>query len=296
MRRSTAARRGWPSKAAADAVPGREAPDMDIPYKGYTIIPNSERQPDGRWLPVADLQADDRGVATPKPPLRAGPRDIRATRADADAVALKMAKAWIEEIERNGDEARALIDAPRPSAPIRSAGASAPIPPERRLQDARPEPPPRARGIEAKKRPTPNPPPTPTDTIGWPGLGDADPFTRILALHSLLDRLVTLVLATRLAASSDSIFDALASLPLTSRVDLASTLNVVPRGAAESILEIDRTRNRLVHSKPTRGKPAWDPSAAVERVPQDVHDKSLRKGLEAAQVLMSAHRAAAPET
>jgi hypothetical protein len=255
---------------------------MDIPYKGYTIIPNSERQPDGRWLPVADLQADDRGVATPKPPLRATSREIRATRADADAVAVKMAKAWIETVEREGDEAQALTSAPRPSAPIENAVPTPRIPPEHRVQDARVKAPPRARRIEAEQ-------------LGWPGLGDADPFTRILALHSLLDRLVTLVLATRLAASSDSIFDALASLPLASRVDLASTLNVVPRGAAESILEIDRTRNRLVHSKPTRGKPAWDPSAAVERVPQDVHDKSLRKGLEAAQVLMSAHRAAAPE-
>jgi hypothetical protein len=42
---------------------------MDIPYKGYTIIPNSERQPDGRWLPVAELEANSRGVVTPKPPL-----------------------------------------------------------------------------------------------------------------------------------------------------------------------------------------------------------------------------------
>ena len=61
---------------------------MDIPYKGYTIVPNSERQPDGRWLPVADLQADDHGVLTPQPPLRAAPRDIRATRADADVLAV----------------------------------------------------------------------------------------------------------------------------------------------------------------------------------------------------------------
>ena len=75
---------------------------MDIPYKGYTIIPNSERQPDGRWLPVADLQADDRGVATPRPPLRAAAREVRATRAEADAVAVKMARAWIETSEREG--------------------------------------------------------------------------------------------------------------------------------------------------------------------------------------------------
>src|SRR5260370_41709707 len=73
---------------------------MDIPYKGYTIIPNSERQPDGRWLPVAELEANSRGVVTPKPPLRATPREIRATRADADAVAGQMAKGGGEERER----------------------------------------------------------------------------------------------------------------------------------------------------------------------------------------------------
>jgi hypothetical protein len=41
---------------------------MDIPYKGYTIVPNSERQPDGRWLPMAELEVSDRGVVTADPP------------------------------------------------------------------------------------------------------------------------------------------------------------------------------------------------------------------------------------
>ena len=220
---------------------------MDIPYKGYTIIPNSERQPDGRWLPVAELEANSRGVVTPKPPLRATPREIRATRADADAVAVKMAKAWVEESEREAT--------PR-------------IPSEQRVQDARVKAPPRARRIEAEK-------------LDWPGLHEGDRFTRLLAVHSLLDRLVTLVLATRLAASRESIFDAMASLPIPSRVALALTLNVVPPAAAESILEIDRVRNGLVHSKPAPGKPVWDVSGAVE-------SESLRKGLEAAQGLMTA--------
>jgi hypothetical protein len=253
---------------------------MDIPYKGYTIVPNSERQPDGRWLPVADLQADDRGVVTPKPPLRAEPREIRATRADADAVAVKMAKAWIEEIER--DEVS--------RAPIGNAVATPRMQAEHRTQDARVKPAPRVKRIEPEKRPAP------ADTLSWPGLHEADRFTRLLAVHSLLDRLVTLVLATRLAAGGESILGAVASLSMSSRVALASPLNVVSPATAESILEIDRARDRLVHSKPTRGRPAWDVRGAVESVPQDVWDKSLRKGLEAAQDLMSALRAAAQET
>lgn len=263
---------------------------MDIPYKGYTIIPNSERQPDGRWLPVAGLEASSRGVVTPRPPLRAMPREIRATRADADAVAVKMAKAWIEGMEREGDEARVLTGASRPGAPIEKPVAAPRIPPEHRGQDARVKAPPRARKV---------------DTLSWPHLYEAigldsgekvDRFTRLLAVHSLLDRLVTLVLARKLDSDIETILDATASLPIGSRVALALTLNAVSPAAAESILEIDRARNGLVHSKPTPGKPAWDVGGAVESVPQDVHDKSLRKGLETAQGLMAALRPTVQET
>ncbi|HSE04690.1 MAG TPA: hypothetical protein VLK35_11110 [Methylomirabilota bacterium] len=266
---------------------------MEIPYKGYTIIPNSERQPDGRWLPVADLEANSRGVVTPRPPLRATHRETRATRADADATAVKMAKAWIEGIERGGDEARVLTGASQPGAPIETPVTPPRLPPEPRVQDARVKAPPRARKL---------------DPLSWPRLHEAigldsddrvDRFTRLLAIHSLLDRLVTLVLARKLVAGSESkrdadaetILDATASLPIVSRVALALTLNVVSPAAAESILEIDRARHGLVHSKPTRGKSAWDVSGAVETVAQE----SLRKGLEAAQGLMSMLRPPAPE-
>jgi hypothetical protein len=258
---------------------------VDIPYKGYTIIPNSERQPDGRWLPVADLEADSRGVVTPRPPVRATAREIRATRADADAVAVKLAKAWIEANERSADEARVLPGASQPRPAIEQAVAAPPIPPEPRVQEARVKAAPRARKV---------------DTLSWPHLHEAlgldseekvDRFTRLLAVHALLDRLVTLALARKLA-DSDPVLDATASLPIASRVALALTSSAVSPGAAESILEIDRARNGLVHAKPTRGKPAWDVGGAVDSVPQDVHDKCLRKALEAAQGLMSALRPA----
>ena len=252
---------------------------MDIPYKGYTIVPNSERQPDGRWLPVADLQADDRGVLTPRPPLRAAPREIRATRADADAVALKMAKAWIEELERDG-ASRASIEV---------AAATPRVSPEARAQDAQVKAAPRAKRPEAEKRPAP----ARAETLDWPGLHEADRFTRLLAVHSLLDRLVTVALAARLAASGESIFDTMAALPFPSRVALASTLHVVSDAAAESVLEIDRVRNRLVHSRSTPGTPAWDVAGAVESMPQDALDRALRRGFEAAQGLNATLRAAA---
>lgn len=242
---------------------------MDIPYKGHTIIPNSERQPDGRWLPVADLEVSSRGVMTPMPPLRAMAWETRATRAEADAMAVKMARTWIEGNDREGGAAQVLTEA-APVAPPR-------VLPEPRAQDARVKAPPRARKA---------------DTLSWPRLYEAigldsdesvERFTRLLAVHSFLDRLVTLVLARKLA-DIETTLAATASLPIVSRVALAVTLNVVSSAAAESILEIDRVRSALVHSKPTRGKPAWDLGGAVDSVAQE----TLRKGLEAAQSLMSA--------
>ena len=250
---------------------------MDIRYKGYTIIPNSERQPDGRWLPVADLESDSRGVMTPMPPIRAIPRETRTTRAEADAMAVKMAKVWIEEIERDGAEARVLTDASRPGAASEPPAASPRVVPEHRVQEARVKAPPRPRKAE---------------TLSWPRLYEAmgldldenvDRFAHLLAVHSFLDRLVTLAVS-RTLGDIDTTLAATAALPLVSRVGLAVSLNVVSTAAAASILEVDRARNALVHSRPTRGKPVWDVGGAAASVAQE----TLRKGLEAAQGLMSA--------
>ena len=69
---------------------------MEITYKGYTIHPNSERQLDGRWLPVAELEIFQGGSVTTKPPLRGKSHEARMTSAEADAAALQMAKTWID--------------------------------------------------------------------------------------------------------------------------------------------------------------------------------------------------------
>ena len=285
---------------------------MDIPYQGYTIIANSERQPDGRWLPVAELEVSHRGVVTSKPPLRATPREIRATRADADAAAVKMAKAWIDAGEREGPTTRASTPAtndkdrlvtadPLPKVPIGSAGASPRMSRKTRAQDAPAEAATGVRGTDDGRRPTP------FGKLDWAGLYQAvgldsdeqvDRLTRVLVVQFLLDRLVTLVLAAELASSRESragrdlenILDDIAPLPIPIRVDLASRLGVVAPGVAESIVEVDRVRNRLVHFKPTRGKPGWDVGDADEIASQDACDKCLRKGIEAVQDLMSAAR------
>ncbi len=283
---------------------------MDIPYNGYTIIPNSERQPDGRWLPVAELEVSYRGVVTSKPPLRATPREIRATRTDADAAAVKMGKAWIDAGEREGtttrastqttnDKDRASTGDPLSKVPIGRDVASPRIAQKTRAQDARADGATRVRGADGRKSPTL------FGKLDWAGLYQAvgldsdeqvDRLTRALVVHFLLDRLVTVVLATKLASSSEcneapDIEDTLSSivpLPIASRVDLASILGVITPGVAESIVEVNHLRNRLVHFKPAPGKPGWDVSDADEIASQDACDKGLRKGIEAVQKLMLA--------
>ena len=283
---------------------------MDIPYQGYTIIPNSERQPDGRWLPVAELEVSYRGVVTSKPPLRATPREIRATRADADAAAVKMAKAWIDGGEREGpttrastpttnDKDRSITADPLPKVPIGSEVVSPRSPQKTRAQDA---PADAATGVRAS-----------FGKLDWAGLYQAvgldsdeqvDRLTRVLVVQFLLDRLVAVVLATKLASSSErseapdieNTLRDIAPLPIATRVDLASILGVVAPDVAESIVEVNRLRNRLVHFKPTRGKPGWDVRDADEIASQDACDKCLRKGIEAVQELMSALRVKAKET
>ncbi len=69
---------------------------MEITYKGYRIHPNSERQPDGLWLPVAELEFSHGGGVTTKPPLRAKSPEARMTSTEADAAAVLMARAWID--------------------------------------------------------------------------------------------------------------------------------------------------------------------------------------------------------
>jgi hypothetical protein len=93
---------------------------MEITYKGYTITPNSERQPDGRWLPVADLAITQRGMVTTKPPLRAKAPEARMTQAEADSAAVQMAKTWIDANERDAMSAGApapMAEVPLPSEP-----------------------------------------------------------------------------------------------------------------------------------------------------------------------------------
>lgn len=69
---------------------------MEFSYKGYNVTVRSEQQPDGRWLPVADLEIYYGGRTTTKPPLRGQPHEARTGQAEADEAARRMAESWID--------------------------------------------------------------------------------------------------------------------------------------------------------------------------------------------------------
>lgn len=69
---------------------------MTIQYKGYIIRPNSHELPDGKWLPVAELEMYHGGSTHVKPPVRAKPHEARMTKVQADQAAIEMAKQWID--------------------------------------------------------------------------------------------------------------------------------------------------------------------------------------------------------
>lgn len=290
---------------------------MEIPYKGYTITPNSERQPDGRWQPVAELEIEHRGIVTTRPPLRAASREMRAARADADAAAVRMAKAWIDANEREPGPAApshpaavsrpraGRTDAPPPEqapTPVPDEVKPPPAPAEARAQGVRVEAaPPRVKGTSDRRRPAA---PEKSDwadlcqTVGLDPAEKLDRLGRVLVVHSLLDRLLTLVLATKIASSSESreapgVDKALADiapLPMPARIDLGSALGLLAPALAESINEVDRVRSRLAHPRPARGRPPWDASDIEEIASQAVCDRCVSKGIQAAHELISSLR------
>jgi hypothetical protein len=263
---------------------------MEIPYKGYTITPSSERQPDGRWLPVAQLETVRRGIVTPSPLVRATSQETRAARADADAMAVKMAKAWIDANEGKPVPVGARGEAGSPAAPL-----------DARTPAARPEAAPRAKTTGDRKRPAP------AEKLDWANLRQAvgldsdekvDRLTRVLVVHSLLDRLVTLVLATKIASSRESaeapdVEKALADiapLPMPTRIDLGSALGVLAPAVAESVAEVDQVRHKLAQHRPPRAKPPWDVGDIEELTSQAACDRCVSKAIQAAHDLMSSLR------
>ncbi len=148
--------------------------------------------------------------------------------------------------------------------------------------------------------------PTPFEKLEWVrifqvvGLDFGEKIARlnhILVVHLLVDRLLTLLVAAKLAASSESkqsppdvgktIAD-IAPLPVPSRLDRASTLGLVTASTTKNILDINQVRNRLVHFKPKGGGPGWAVDEVEEIASQDACDRCTQKGIEAVQELIRA--------
>lgn len=266
---------------------------MEVPYKGRTIVPRSERQPDSRWLPVAEIEDSYRGLVTSRPPVQAASRETRATRAEADAAAVKMAKAWIDAVEREDatggatspttshDQVRSI---PSPPAAVPAARDAGPAGGSRRprARDASDDEAARVREAD-KKGPTPKAELAGLyQAIGLDSDERVDRFTGALVVHFLLDRLVTAALVPKLADAREGTLDRIVDLPFATRIDLASLLGLITPGTARSIVELDRLQSRLVQLAPR------DMIDASQSVSQDACDNALRKGIEAVRELMSA--------
>lgn len=70
---------------------------MEEEYKGYRIVPNSRQLPNGKWLPIAELELHHGGSVTTRPPVQAPQDHIKATKEEADGYAVRMARKWIDE-------------------------------------------------------------------------------------------------------------------------------------------------------------------------------------------------------
>ncbi len=70
---------------------------MNEDYKGYRITPNSSELPNGKWLPVAELEIHSGERVIVKPTVRAPDEHAKATKEEADQYALLMAQKWIDE-------------------------------------------------------------------------------------------------------------------------------------------------------------------------------------------------------
>jgi hypothetical protein len=149
--------------------------------------------------------------------------------------------------------------------------------------------------------------PKPYDNVDWDrlyrsiGLDSVEMRSRLirmLVVHSLLDRLLTLLVAMKVSSSSEAseavdiekALQDVAPLPMPTRVDRGVALGVITPSVAGSIAEFNRMRNHVVHFKPRRGKPAWDMSDADVIASEAACNRCLRNGIEAAQALMASLR------
>lgn len=86
-------------------------------------------------------------------------------------------------------------------------------------------------------------------------------FTRVLALHLVLDRLLTLTITTRLCAGAgaegqvvEPITNAVAELSFRQRIEVTTKAGWVAADVADDLREVNRVRNKLLHFDPQRNR------------------------------------------
>lgn len=68
---------------------------QEVRYKGYLIRASAKRMPGGRWVPTGSIYSGEGGLIN-IPALCDGPARAHDTEEQAEELALKLARAWID--------------------------------------------------------------------------------------------------------------------------------------------------------------------------------------------------------
>lgn len=116
-------------------------------------------------------------------------------------------------------------------------------------------------------------------------------MTRLLILHLLLDRAVTVVLTTRVLDRSKPAFSEiealLAVLEMEMRIDLAKAAHLISPSCASDIKTVNTVRNKLVHYQPKRG---WGMGHVQELSSVEAYERCIDKGRRALQEVVDTIR------
>ncbi len=121
-------------------------------------------------------------------------------------------------------------------------------------------------------------------TLKLVGLDDdekAERVMRLLVIHLILDRLLSVLLAGRMVPEPDnsSLVEAireLAKLQFASRLKLAKALGMLSSELARDIGEINRVRNDFIHFKPKKGTKlmtGWN----LDEIPEIASDQAFNR-------------------
>lgn len=142
---------------------------------------------------------------------------------------------------------------------------------------------------------------SPFDRLNWVPLLESvgldtekgERLTRLLVVHLLLDRLLTIGLIKKKilqSSSSDApdlkkITNDTSDLRFAARVGLAEGLGIVTPAIAAAMSEVNKVRNSLVHYKPKLGGKGWAVDEVPEIASQQECEACTQKGIEAVQEL-----------